>query len=291
MNITTSSEEDDESRRQFLCFEDLHYHLRHHGGSVRPTSMAQATSPPIDLPDLARRAVFLHHNDEDLRCITEDTMSSSQVTALLFSRPAINGLPIRRPVGLVEREPNWKDLRGLLANCTERHQQICTQPVQSSLERIWLIDVRCRSLVSYRESCSKRYAALSYMWGGVSQPRIRKAQRLPKVLPLTVEDAMTAAKNLNIEYVWVDSMCIDQGNEEEKLSQISIMDQIYEGAVITFVALDGLDANSGLPGVGRRSPRHPQQLTARFGTVELLSRCPRLQDQLIASPWSRRACK
>jgi hypothetical protein len=112
MNITTSSEEDDESRRQVLCFEDLHYHLRHHGGSVRPTSMAQATSPPIDLPDLARRAVFLHHNDEDLRCITEDTMSSSQVTALLFSRPAINGLPIRRPVGLVEREPNWRTYEG-----------------------------------------------------------------------------------------------------------------------------------------------------------------------------------
>ena len=67
------------------------------------------------------------------------------------------------------------------------------------------------------------------------------------------------------------------------------MDQIFDGAFATIIALSGDDANSGLPRVGSRS-NSISQAVADFGNEnQLLSRMPTLKQQLQRSIWSQRA--
>ncbi|RYO89288.1 hypothetical protein DL766_000925 [Monosporascus sp. MC13-8B] len=46
-------------------------------------------------------------------------------------------------------------------------------------------------------------------------------------------------------------LCIDQGDEENKMQHIEIMSKIYRGAWVTIVALDAQNANSGIVRTGR----------------------------------------
>lgn len=92
---------------------------------------------------------------------------------------------------------------------------------------------------------SEPYVALSYVWGTSLED-----------WPQTILDAVEVTKRLGEKYLWVDRLCINQSNLEEKKFLISKMDAIYEGAEFTIVAAEG-DARSGLPGVMNTS-RKPQ---------------------------------
>ena len=92
---------------------------------------------------------------------------------------------------------------------------------------------------------------MSYVRGGFEQI-ITNAGRPGTALtelPRTVEDAINFVKLLGKQYLWVDSVCINQHNFNEKLQQIGIMSEIYRGAYATNVALSGATANAGLPRV------------------------------------------
>lgn len=96
--------------------------------------------------------------------------------------------------------------------------------------------------VSWRE----KYVVLSYVWG---------APEIPD-WPQTTKDAITVTKMLGYKYLWVDRLCIDQSNREQKKYLLSNMDAIFEGAEFTIVNASG-DAQTGLPGVGM-TLRNPQ---------------------------------
>lgn len=97
---------------------------------------------------------------------------------------------------------------------------------------------------------------------------------------------MTVTKSIGVAYLWVDAVCINQDDIEEKKEQLPLMDYIYEQASATIVAL-GDNANVGLPGV-KGGPLRLPQLVAKFGAVKLLSRAPTLRSQIETSRWSTR---
>jgi Heterokaryon incompatibility protein (HET) len=70
-----------------------------------------------------------------------------------------------------------------------------------------------------------------------------------EALPRTIQDAIIAVRGLGETYLWTDIVCIDQQDQEDFNAQIEQMDLIYEAALCTIVALNGRDADSGLPGV------------------------------------------
>lgn len=163
--------------------------------------------------------------------------------------------------------------RSWLDHCEERHGAICSEQGWSfALEKptfLRVIDVEefCLFEVPSTQVATCRYLALSYCWGKVTnfllqnankQQLLRRHGLLPYIyqgLPKTVRDAIFTARGLRERYLWVDSLCIEQDNEEEKSQQIAIMDSIYSNAILTIVAADGKDVDSGLPGVepGSRS--------------------------------------
>lgn len=127
----------------------------------------------------------------------------------------------------------------------------------------------------------------SYVWGRVEQPVMHGTGPLPDRLSLTVEDAITATQQLRCRYLWVDSICIDQQNKQDKHGQIGLMHRIYHGAIATLIVLDSRDANSGIPGI--RSTRACSQTWAEFGEDRMLSRLPPLSVEVEQSVWASRA--
>ncbi|KAF8833636.1 hypothetical protein BDN67DRAFT_700068, partial [Paxillus ammoniavirescens] len=141
-------------------------------------------------------------------------------------------------------------IKGWLSRCDDLHHITCRPAWSEDLRKIKLIDVETRQVVIYPSS-SCDYITLSYVWGGVKQRSYKLGDVLPAAsLPATIEDAMVVTRNLGKRYLWVDSLCIEQDNEEEKLVQIGVMSAIYNGAWATLICVSGQSAQSGMPRVG-----------------------------------------
>jgi Heterokaryon incompatibility protein (HET) len=151
--------------------------------------------------------------------------------------------------------------------CKTNHKTFCGLEGIQSLG-LKLIDCTLLSIVSPLEL--PPYAALSYVWGrnGLST-YIKGGRIIPGSLPNVISDAIIVTKELGLNFLWVDKLCIDQDNPETKHDQISHMDFVYRGAEITIVAAAGEDEKTGLPGVGTRSRR--SQPIAHIGDVKIIS--------------------
>jgi Heterokaryon incompatibility protein (HET) len=128
--------------------------------------------------------------------------------------------------------------REWLNSCRECHKFCAPKKLAgASLPGLRVINCRRSPLAVEDRPWSARYVALSYVWGQTFGD-----------WPKTVLDAAEVTKQPGEQYLWVDRLCIDQSNLQEKQFLISKMDAIYEGAEFTIVAAAG-DASTGLPGV------------------------------------------
>jgi hypothetical protein len=64
-------------------------------------------------------------------------------------------------------------------------------------------------------------------------------------LPQTMKDAIIVARRLEIQYVWIDALCIIQDNAEDKSQEIAVMGQIFSMATITIAAGIGPSVEDG----------------------------------------------
>ena len=174
-----------------------------------------------------------------------------------------------------------------LSTCLRLHGRGCTPVYTGNLQGIRLIDVmEPRKVIKYPERGCE-YVALSYVWGGVAQKSFRLGSTLPR-LPQTIEDAIACVRSLGKRYLWVDSVCIDQLDGDEKRDQIGRMSSVYRGAYITLVALSCSSAETGLPRFASKSP-FCSQLGCRIGGKRLVGLMPTLLQQIPLSTWGSRA--
>ncbi|KAI8940311.1 hypothetical protein NX059_004007 [Plenodomus lindquistii] len=67
-------------------------------------------------------------------------------------------------------------------------------------------------------------------------------------LPATIRDAISVTINLGFTYLWVDSVCIIQDNEQDRTREIAKMPAVYNNAVCTITASFPVDAWQGFLG-------------------------------------------
>lgn len=157
-------------------------------------------------------------------------------------------------------------------------------------QSLLVIDVQNGWIVS--KPTSYTYAALSYVWGNPTQEDLqatlanisdlKKPGALKQArIPLTILDAMTAASELGIPYLWVDRLCIVQDDPATKHDLINRMDSIYANALVTFVAGVGKDASYGLPGVSNKRSSGPAHVCLQ--DIELREMLPEFCDDIM--PW------
>ena len=152
--------------------------------------------------------------------------------------------------------------------CEDDHPEIVDRCITRKQPGLRLIDVNEYRIVRVDGPC--RYICLSYVWGKINQPQYtsdsKAAFQLPnglksEVIPLprTIQDAIEVTKQLGIEYLWIDALCIEQDNELDKAAIIADMGAIYSNSILTIVASTNADPSAGLPGVST-TPRKKTQI-------------------------------
>jgi hypothetical protein len=97
------------------------------------------------------------------------------------------------------------------------------------------------------------YATLSYCWGSVGQEKLTSTnlESFTKALPLatlskTATDAIMICKILQIQYLWVDALCILQDDEKDWVHQSKQMRQIYSESFLTLAASSTAECSEGI---------------------------------------------
>ena len=96
------------------------------------------------------------------------------------------------------------------------------------------------------------YVTLSHRWCDDNQLQLTKGslQQLRSRVPLqkckaSIKDAVQVARHLDIQYIWVDSLCIVQDDITDKANEISRMHDVYSNSLCNIAAYDAEKADEG----------------------------------------------
>jgi hypothetical protein len=156
---------------------------------------------------------------------------------------------------------------------------------------------------------SVQFVALSYCWGTSQQSTTTKSnlssrqqQIVVSELPGTLQDAIFVTRALGCEYIWIDSLCIVQDDENDWAIESSKMADIYSGAWLVIAATSAYDCAIGfLPPrqepliieskllgkktskiTARRTELHACDETTRWGSEPLFRRAWTMQERELA---------
>ena len=186
---------------------------------------------------------------------------------------------------MTETRPYDGRVRPLVANtslfrkwketCSSRHGMKCQRAMgilrPNSLRFIDVID---RCVVEAPSDC--KYVVLSYVWGQVAMCLLTRSTAATfaqpgslnrDLMPATIQDAMTVTSALGERYLWIDSLCIEQDNEADKVFFIPQMAAIYGCAEVTIIAAATIDAHAGLPGIKPLTRRVQQKPVSLDGVI------------------------
>lgn len=188
----------------------------------------------------------------------------------------------------------YENARAILNDC-QHHHGSCGERTATALPTR-VLDLEPESgvavkLYESREGELGEYIALSYCWGEAQpeqttkQTLSGKLQEIDKTaLPQSIQDAIFVTRKLGYRYLWVDSLCIIQDSDEDKITEIAGMTDIYNKASLTIAASIATKASSGF-----LSPRSipAKRLKLPFpcpdgtlGEVDVLPTPPRYDDAL-----------
>ncbi|KAF8860606.1 HET-domain-containing protein, partial [Acephala macrosclerotiorum] len=97
------------------------------------------------------------------------------------------------------------------------------------------------------------YVTLSHCWGALETLKLMKSnvQALSSTIPLhslceTFRDAVLVTLSLGYRFLWIDSMCIIQDDEDDWRRESALMSEVYGNAVVNLAATDAKDGSGGL---------------------------------------------
>ncbi|KAI1759501.1 hypothetical protein GGR53DRAFT_527218 [Hypoxylon sp. FL1150] len=169
-------------------------------------------------------------------------------------------------------ETQTRLLKHWLDDCDNKHGEACQKPDPPTTMRrpTRLIDVSSYPL---KLDCNPenrpkdyRYVILSHPWGDSathppfcttnSNIESMKSSINYDELPRNFQDAVTVARGLHIDYLWIDSLCIiqkDNGDKGDFEAESKFMEDYYSGAYCTIAATSADGSSSGF--LGERSAR------------------------------------
>ncbi|OAL55166.1 hypothetical protein IQ07DRAFT_498642 [Pyrenochaeta sp. DS3sAY3a] len=110
-----------------------------------------------------------------------------------------------------------------------------------------------------------KWIALSHRWGqrNYSTTRANLESHLAgldfETLPQTFKDAVRVTRALNHQYLWIDSLCVIQGDDGDFETEAKRMEDVYSGAYCVIAASCAADHYAGF--LGPRKPRKYVGLT------------------------------
>ncbi len=109
-----------------------------------------------------------------------------------------------------------------------------------------LFDVRSMKLVETSNIIDKekiKYIAISYSWNEIHQANLQ-APNISWEVKFSTSDWFSTVcekvKEIQINYIWIDSLCIKQDSQKDKELQVPLMGDYYHGAELVMAVLDDI---------------------------------------------------
>ncbi|KAI0427322.1 HET-domain-containing protein [Xylaria sp. FL1042] len=208
------------------------------------------------------------------RSIQEGAWHEDPLVLVLFrsptGRPRVDGFE----VGRLQSDPNLGseanfDLARLwLSTCQNEHTECVKNYMPQLPTRVIDVGVKnCNQNLRLAIPRGERspYVALSHCWGGQVSPLLLndnigdfKSVIRFQELPATFQDAITITRELNIRYLWIDSLCIIQNSKQDWGQESKKMGLYYGNSTLTIYASSAESSTSGIfqqrtpPAVGPR---------------------------------------
>jgi hypothetical protein len=137
-----------------------------------------------------------------------------------------------------------------IQSCNEKHQ---CYPTDNAFLPTRVLDVGHSGADTIRLFCDTenhtipgKFVALSHQWGSFTQHKkfctyknnydtFQHGIRVTE-LPKTFRDAVVITRNLGVQYLWIDSLCIIQDDGEDWERESTLMEQVYSSAYVTIAA-------------------------------------------------------
>ena len=165
-------------------------------------------------------------------------------------------------------EDTLNSTRKWISYCEKAHPG-CTRKLKSAASKLpgRLLDMRIqiregkavRLVKTENLPSTTRYMTLSHRWSEHNPTQLlgRNEARFHAYISFaqlskTFTDAMELTRALGIDYLWIDSLCIIQDSEKDKIEQIMLMGEIYANSVLNIAAVSASEGTEGLD--HRRNP-------------------------------------
>ncbi|ERF72878.1 hypothetical protein EPUS_08491 [Endocarpon pusillum Z07020] len=193
---------------------------------------------------------------------------------------------------------DWTSLRAWIRACEDDHP-MCRPKGRLFSDKgdipIRCVDVKTSTIVHI--DADTRYLALSYVWGAERHEIMEHINHclvgaestiIIDSLPQTVRDAIRITEHLGERYLWVDCLCINQGDARDLSEQIGLMDRIYEYSSLTLVTSTTTNVYSEIPGI-RSLSRVKSACDAMIDGRSVKAICAASVVGEFFGPWSTRA--
>src|SRR5215471_5848771 len=92
-------------------------------------------------------------------------------------------------------------------------------------------NIQCTLAVTDIQSAPSSYEALSYVWGKAVSPSPIFCDGKKIAVTSNLQEALQSLRSpIHPRRLWIDAICIDQKNDEERSQQVQIMRLIYKHA-------------------------------------------------------------
>ncbi|KAF7957338.1 hypothetical protein EAE96_002924 [Botrytis aclada] len=160
-------------------------------------------------------------------------------------------------IGRAETDPdlgsklNFDIARDWLKECLECHNCHSTNLPQLPTR---VIDVTpSQTRIIHSNGITANYIALSHCWGNPI-PTSSTTATLPQyqnelpfdLLPANFRDAITITRELGVQYLWIDSLCIVQDSKHDWEQESQKMGTVYRDALVTIYAMSSNASTGGI---------------------------------------------
>ncbi|KAK0644285.1 heterokaryon incompatibility protein-domain-containing protein [Cercophora newfieldiana] len=209
--------------------------------------------------------------------------------------PDPDGVPVPEDIVIGRKiqppQQNFDLLRQWIRHCEANHTA-CTAsgPLPTRVINVGQVGEDFVKLEETIPTQTDRYMTLSHCWGATPHLVIRTTKAtLPEHLqsiPLTAltntfRDAVHVTRAVGIKYIWIDSLCIVQDDEQDWARESAKMGFIYANSYLTVAAAASADSTGGCFHYMSTPPPQPARIKCTtpsgLGHVFL---CPRLGDFL-----------
>ncbi|KAH6663060.1 heterokaryon incompatibility protein-domain-containing protein [Halenospora varia] len=190
------------------------------------------------------------HNDETTPDTPFQLNLSHHILEFSASRPLSNSTAS-------EEAREWA--KGQLQTCLSTHDVCTAFGGKDHFMPTRLLDVRSvtrdgivRIVYPAREELRSKYTSLSYCWGGDQAVKLTNATHdefqagIPcEKLQKSIQDAARITLWFEIEYLWVDALCIVQDDLEDWNRESKLMCEVYQNSTLTISALGAKSSDEG----------------------------------------------